>query len=157
MTMKQLALIVLFVAIALTAFGCKAKQIPEPEARDKVEFFDSESFDRKLSSALKADLPSVTVLFPAAITLNSIPRRLDHWFSKVEEYEGEVKLVPVSDTDKGIFSEIMSLLVSVYDYLKDKVIYHPVKEYNADIYYKKNTGIVTKVVFERKPDSENTK
>ncbi|QJB57054.1 hypothetical protein [Pseudodesulfovibrio sp. zrk46] len=152
--MKQYALLILFVVAALMISGCKARQVPLPEAQGQVEFFDSESFDRQLSSSLRADLPEVTVLFPAAITLNSIPKRLDHWFSKVEEYGGEVQLVPVSDTDKGILSEIMSLLVSVYDYLRDKAIYDPVKEYNAYIYYKKNTGIVTKVVFDRKDDQE---
>lgn len=148
-----------FVFLALLAIttilaGCTPKEVPLPEAQNSVEFFDSESFDRQLSSALKADLEEVTVLFPAAITLNSIPTRLDHWFSKVEEYRGTVKLVPVSDTDKGIISEMLSLLVAAYDYLRDKAIYYPVKEYNAFIYYERNTGIVIKVLFERKPAAE---
>lgn len=148
-----LLLMLLLTAATLTV-GCTPKEVPLPEAKSQVEFFDAASFDRHLSSALKADLPEVTVIFPAAITLNSIPERLDKWFSKVEEYGGEVKLIPVSDTDKGIISEMLSLLVSVYDYLKDKAIYFPVKEYDAFIYYKKNTGIITKVVFERKPAEE---
>lgn len=155
--MKRFAPLLLITVALLLSAGCASKKIPMPEAQSQVEFFDSESFDRQLSSSLKADLAEVTILFPAAITLNSVPQRLDHWFSKVEEYGGSVKLIPVSDTDKGIISEILSLLVSVYDYLKDKAIYHPVKEYNAFIFYKKNTGIVTKVVFERKPDVKTTK
>ncbi len=128
-----------------------------PEAKTPVEFFDAASFDRHLSSALKADLPEVTVLFPAAITLNSIPERLEKWFSKVEEYGGEVKLIPISDTGKGLISEVLSLFVSIYDYLKDKAIYFPAKEYDVLIYYKKNSGIITKVVFERKPDVKTGK
>ncbi|MGL1863356.1 MAG: hypothetical protein OCC46_12600 [Pseudodesulfovibrio sp.] len=151
---RVLCLCLMLLAAVVLTTGCTPKQPPMPEAQNQVEFFDSESFDRHLSSALKADLSEVTVLFPAVITLNSIPERLDHWFSKVEEYGGKVKLVPVSDTDKGIISEMLSLLVAAYDYLKDKAIYFPVKEYNAFIYYEKNTGIVIKVVFERKPDLE---
>jgi len=153
-TLRLWGCLVLLAIVASLAIGCTPKTVPLPEAKSEVQFFDASSFDRHLSSALKADLPEVTVLFPAAITLNSIPERLDKWLSKVEEYRGDVKLVPVSDTGKGIISEILSLFVSAYDYLKDKAIYFPVKEYNVSIYYKRSSGIVIKVVFERKPDSE---
>lgn len=155
--MKRFALFMLIVCTALLAVGCTPKQVPLPDAQPKVEFFDSDSFDRQLSSSLKANFPEVTIVFPAAITLNSIPTRLDKWFSKVEEYGGDVKLVPVSSTGKGIVSEMLSLLVSAYEYIKDKVIYYPAKEYNAFVYYEENIGLVTEVVFERKPDADEGK
>lgn len=156
MSLKNNVLVFFTLALATTLFltGCTPKPIPEREPKSVVEFFDSASFDRNLSSSLKAGFPSVTVVFPASITINSLPKRLDHWLSKVEEYGGEVHLIPVSDTDKGILSEIISLFMAVYDYLKDKAIYSPVKNYNADIYYKKNTGFVTKVMFEVKTPAQ---
>ena len=144
-----LAAAVLLCAALLTG-ACTPKAAPTAiQPQDQVEFFDSESFDRKLSASLSADYPDVTLIFPAAITLNSIPKRLDHWFSKVEEYGGSVQLVPVTQ-DKGIFSEVMSLLVAAYDYLKDIAIYSPVEDYNALVYYQKGNGIIDKVVFTRK-------
>lgn len=131
--------------------GCASKKAVQTDAVAEIQFFDSFSFDRKLSSSLRADLPEVTIVFPAAITLNSVPERLDIWLSKVEEYGGTVELVPVDDTGKGILSEILSFMVAVYDYIKDKAIYSPVEDYNAQIHYLKTTGIVTKVLFVRKP------
>jgi hypothetical protein len=155
MKKKLIPSILLLSFLAMAVCGCYAKQAHMSEAQSSIDFFDSASFDRQLSLALRADFPSVTVNFPAVTTLNSIPQRLDHWFSKVEEYDGDVKLIPVSETGKGIVSEILSLLTKVYDYLKDKAIYSPVKDYNAFIYYKESNGIITKVVFERKQPIKN--
>ncbi|MGE4424373.1 MAG: hypothetical protein AB7D39_18885 [Pseudodesulfovibrio sp.] len=140
---------------ALLTGGCAPKKTPAViQPQDQVEFFDSESFDKKLSASLAAGYPEVTLAFPAAITLNSIPKRLDQWFSKVEEYGGSVKLVPVSQ-DKGVFSEVLSLLVAAYDYLKDIAIYSPVKDYNALVYYQKGNGIIDKVIFARKEQTQS--
>lgn len=145
-----LTLIAALLGIALTACVNKQTPLPEAKAADEVAFFDSGSFDKSLSAALRTDSPDVTVIFPAAITLNSIPRRMDHWLSKVEEYEGKVNLVPVQDDGKGIFSEALSFMVTIYDYLKDIAIYSPVEDYDAFIYYRQGNGIVDKIVFARK-------
>ncbi|WP_319581696.1 hypothetical protein [uncultured Pseudodesulfovibrio sp.] len=152
----SLATAALLCLVLLTS-ACAPKKAPAViEPQDRVEFFDSDSFDRKLSACLSQDYPEVTLVFPAAITLNSIPKRLDHWFSKVEEFGGSVKLIPVTQ-DKGIFSEVLSMLVAAYDYLKDIAIYSPVADYNALVYYQKGNGIIDKVVFEKKeqPQSGN--
>jgi len=137
--------------------GCSSKKAPAPEAQRDIEFFDAGSFDRNLSSALRAELPLVTVSFPAAITLNSIPKRMDVWLSKTEEYGGKVTLVPVEDNGKGILSEALSFMVAIYDYMKDVAIYSPVEGYDAFIYYQKGNGIVTKLTFEKQQEPQPEK
>ncbi|EGB16115.1 hypothetical protein DND132_2912 [Pseudodesulfovibrio mercurii] len=152
-TFMSLAAAVLLCAALLAA--CAPKKHPAViEPLEQVEFFDSASFDKQLSASLAGDYPAVTLVFPAAITLNSIPKRLDNWFSKVAEYGGSVKLVPVSQ-DKGVFSEVLSMLVAAYDYLKDIALYSPVEDYNALVFYQKGNGIIDKVVFERKEQTQS--
>lgn len=147
----------LFTAGMIFSAGCSTKSAALPDPQPSVDFFNSDTFDRQLSSGLKADLPEVNVMFPAAITLNSIPKRLDIWLTKIEEGEGKVQLIPLTDGDKGIFTEVLSMMTTAYEYADNKALYGPVEEYNAFIYYKKTTGIVEKIAFERKETAEPAK
>lgn len=124
--------------------------LAEESDQPNVEFFDSGSFDRKLSNALNADPPTVTVTFPAPITVNGIPERLDKWLAMVEKYGGTVELKPEDDGTRGLISEIISLIVGIYEAIKEKMIYEPVGDYNATVFYKKGEGTITRVVFDRK-------
>ncbi|MDP2847300.1 MAG: hypothetical protein Q8O35_03815 [Humidesulfovibrio sp.] len=120
-------------------------------AQQEVQFLDSGSFDRKLSSALSADQPQVTVVFPAAITLNNIPERLDKWLGKVEKFGGTVEIQAEPEASRGLISEIFGLFIKAYDAIEEAVIYSSAKHYNVMIYYKAQTGLVTRVCFVRKP------
>ncbi len=117
----------------------------------EVQFLDSLSFDRKLSASLAVNEPEVTVFFPASITLNNIPERMDKWLSKVEKFGGKVEIQAEPDADRGIISEIFGLFVKAYEAIEEAVIYSPAKNYNVMIYYKVKTGLVTRLVFARKP------
>lgn len=147
----------LCLALCLLAMllGCAGGQPPAAaQAQAEVQFLDTGSFDRKLSSALAAGQPEVTVVFPAAITLNSIPVRLDKWFSKVEKFGGSVDIQAEPEPDRGIISEIFGLFIKAYDAIEEAVIYSPAKNYNALIHYKSQTGLVTRVSFTRKVQKE---
>ena len=131
--------------------ACAGGQPPvAAQALAEVQFLDTGGFDRKLSSALGAGQPEVTVVFPAAITLNNIPVRLDKWFSKVEKFGGSVDIQAEPEPDRGIISEIFGLFIKAYDAIEEAVIYSPAKNYNALIHYKAQTGLVTRVNFTRK-------
>ena len=143
----------LLAVLAACAGGQPAGQgAAQPQA--EVQFLDTGGFDRKLSSALAAGQPEVTVVFPAAITLNSIPVRLDKWFSKVEKFGGSVDIQAEPEPDRGIISEIFGLFIKAYDAIEEAVIYSPAKNYNALIHYKSQTGLVTRVSFTRKVQKE---
>ncbi len=119
-----------------------------------VDFLDVSSFDTKLSSALKNASPTVTVQFSAPITVNSIPERLDRWFATVEQHDGAVTLLEDPNhpgpSSRFVGSLALSLAIGVYELIKNKLLYSPAKQYNATVYYLKDKGTVTKVVFTRK-------
>ena len=126
-------------------------------AENEIQFFDSGSFDRKLSFTLAKNTPEATVIFAAPVSLNNIPERLDQWFSHVEEDGGTVTLEMEPGTDetaRGVVSEALSLLVGVYEMVADKIIYGPVADYNAIVYYRGDTGTLTRVVFVYKPKNQ---
>lgn len=122
------------------------------EALKEVNFLDSSSFDRKLSASLSANQPQVDVVFPATITLNNIPERMDKWLSKVEKFGGKVEIQAEPELGRELFSTIFSLFVKAYEVIEETVIYSPAKKYNVMVYYKAKTGIVTKMAFVRKAD-----
>ncbi|MFH1136346.1 MAG: hypothetical protein V1816_09730 [Pseudomonadota bacterium] len=133
---------------------------PGPAAKDEfknspaeVQFFDSGSFDRKLSSTLAQNPPEAAVAFAAPVSLNHLPERLDKWLNKVEESGGRVELEmePGSDeTSRGVVSEALALVIGVYVLVADKIIYDPAGDYNAVVYYRGDAGTITRVVFVRR-------
>lgn len=132
--------------------GCAAQNPAEGAAvLGEVQFLDSFSFDRKLSASLGAGQPRVDVVFPAVITLNGIPERMDKWLSKVEKFGGKVEIQVEPEPDRGILTEIFSLFVKIYEVAEEKLIYGPAANYNVLITYKRSTGIISRLSFLRKP------
>ena len=117
----------------------------------EIDFFDAGTFDNKLYSALSKNQPLVTVNFPQKIKLNNIPERLDKWFSQVEKHEGTVELQAEPErASRGLITELFSLVVGTYNIIKEKLLYAPIKNYNATIYYLPSAGEITKVIFTHK-------
>jgi hypothetical protein len=71
----------------------------------------------------------------------------------VEDHEGTVKLQVESDVQtRGFASAALSLpsiLVAAYQIIKDKIVYGPVRDYTATIYYR-GDGTISKFTFTRK-------
>jgi len=128
---------------------------PCQQTPDVVEYFDSMGFDQNLSVSLKCNHPEVTVKFPLSVNIYRIPDRVDKWFYMVGKYEGAAKPEIENEGRRSLLGEAISLVIGVYDVIKEKVIYSSAKNYNATIYYKEGTGTVTRVVFTRKPDKES--
>ncbi|MBU1248130.1 MAG: hypothetical protein KKB70_05495 [Proteobacteria bacterium] len=144
------------VSLLFSACCGTGRYTPKPDeiVPDTVEFIDSFLFDRSLSKAMGVAHDPVTVTFPALITLNSIPERLDKWFSKIDEFGGTVEALPEPvPGQRGIIDEIISLVISAYEYLAETCVYTPAQEYNALLYYKSGSGLVTRVVFTLKHPS----
>ncbi len=149
--------LLLIFSILFTVASCsvsKKTAADEPLPRnvsDKVEYFDSVSFDRNLSIALKSDLPEVTVTFPLTVNIYRIPDRIDKWFYMIGKYEGTVRPEAEGDGTRDLFGESLSLAVKAYDLIKEKIVYNPAEHYDAKICYQKESGTITKVVFTRRP------
>jgi len=129
------------------------------KAKTDLQFFDSGSFDRKLASELKGGPPAITIGFPASVNINKIPERLDKWFYMLEKYNGTVNLEPDSEyAERGLIAEAIGLVIGTYDYVKEKITYGPIQNYNATVYYEQGSGKITKVIFNHRPlEPENSK
>lgn len=136
--------------IGLLLAACAGQNAAPVTPQKEVQFLDSSSFDRKLSASLAGTEPEVNVVFPANITLNNIPERMDKWLSKVEKYGGRVEIQAEPEAGRSIITEIFSLFVKAYEALEEIFIYTPAKDYNVLIHYKARTGIVTRLAFVRK-------
>jgi len=157
---SRLIHIILFSFTFFSLFSCSGTSTSVKDASlnskvsSEINFFDSSSFDSKLSSSLRSKQPGVTTHFLSPVDINNIPKRMDKWFSMVEEYGGTIELEPEGPQPKGLISELISLAIGTYDMVKEKVTYEPVKQYNAKIIYDATTGIISRIVFKQKPDEE---
>jgi hypothetical protein len=150
---SNLSITLLFLgALLLSGYpgGAGANNKQEPAA-NKLNLYDSITFDIKLSNALAAKLPVVTVRSIAPFTVNNIPERIDKWLDSVRRYGGNVELKP--DPDYPVsrdFGLIFDLLTKAYDLAKEMLIYSNAENYNVDILYKAGNGEVTQFVFSLK-------
>ncbi len=138
------------------AFQEEERLASQPEQPNELKFIDSGTFDRKLSMALRKVPQTFTTTFVGTVTTNHIPERLDKWFSMVEKHGGTVDVEPEKEelAKRGLIGEAISLVVGAYNFMKEKAIYSPVQRYNVTIFYKKGTGEITRVVFNRKDEEK---
>ncbi len=130
--------------------GSKPATQPGPvDGPSELTFYDSDGFDRRLASSLSEESESVTTIFPASITTNSIPERLDKWLLMIEDGGGKVELKPVQ-TQRGLITDALGFIKRSYDSWRDRALYRPAKNYNATIYYEAGTGTITQIVFTKK-------
>lgn len=115
-----------------------------------VQFMDTTGFDYRLSASLEAKQEQVDVTFPAVITLNNIPERMDKWLSKVEKFGGKVEIQAEPEPGRGLITEIFSIFIKAFEAAEERLIYAPAKDYNVLVSYKATTGIITKMAFVRK-------
>jgi hypothetical protein len=143
---------------ALMLFACAPRNPAAGTAPLKeVQFMDTTGFDYKLSASLEAGQPSVDVTFPAVITLNNIPARIDKWLSVVEKFGGKVEIQAEPEPGRGLLTEIFSIFIKAFEAAEEKLIYAPAKGYNVLVSYKSQNGIITKMTFTRKDGTEPAK
>jgi hypothetical protein len=133
----------------------------EAVAVPTVNFFDVSSFDNKLSSTLRSDPQTTQVHLQAPATVNAIPERLGKWLSMVEKYDGTVHLQEDPDYQSrsfpGVFSIAVGAFLMAYKAIENSLLYGPVKDYNATVFYMRGSGTITKVVFTRKTSTPQTR
>ncbi len=159
MTREKSILALLVACLACLVLSACAPQNPAAgtAAQKEVQFMDTTGFDYKLSASLEARQQSVDVLFPAVITLNNIPERMDKWLSKVEKFGGKVEIQAEPEPGRGLITEIFSIFIKAFEVAEEKLIYAPAKDYNVLVSYKAKNGIITKMTFMRKTGAEAAK
>lgn len=119
---------------------------------EPLVYEESFTFDWDMSQKLRqADGKEVVLLTPEGVTLSDIPEQLDRWLSRVKENGGYVKAAPVSkDTEKrsrAIIGALIDVFLYLLGILKEEVTFSPADDYNAILYFEKDTGVVQQIVF----------
>ncbi len=121
---------------------------PAKPVKTDLDFFDTSSFDKKLSAALGSNAAEVKLSFPAPVTVNKVPKRVDVWLAHVEKAGGQVELeAEKSPTKRGVESIVLTLAIGAYDMYKKAQLYAPSENYNVNIYYLKGSGAISKMLF----------
>lgn len=134
--------------------GC-ASDVPPP---DRLIFLDSQVFDDKLRTSLASDHAAITVGFTGTdVTVNSMPPRLDKWIYVVSKSDGSVEAVPDPElvVGRSMAAVAITLAISSYKMVSEYLVYQPVRDYDATIYYAPKSGLVTRVVFSRRAEGED--
>lgn len=158
--MKSKILAALTLSLAVLLAACNSNPpVPEVavEPKPNLSFVDLQTFDRDLSSSLKAPLPAVDVAFYDRITPSTLPERLQKWMASVEAGGGSVKIVPPKSTvtAKNPFMVISAAtsLWSANKMIKEAAVedqFKLAKSYDAEIRLKvddKGDTLVDRVVF----------
>jgi hypothetical protein len=152
---QLLGMLLMLVMVTSCVSGGDRSQTLATAAAPSLDFVNLGSFDRTISTALRDRPPAVTVNFLVPTTVHDIPERLGTWLTMVEKYSGTIELqrdpeYPITrGLDFGVLPQAASLLVRAYKFIENKLLYGPVREYNAIIYYKEQ-GMISKVVLTRK-------
>lgn len=119
---------------------------------EPIVYEESFTFDWDLSQKLRqADGTEVVLLTPEGVTLTEIPELLDRWLSRVKDNGGYVKAAPVVKQGDERSRAIVGALIDVFLYLlgiiKEEVTFSPADDYNAILYFEKDSGVVEQIVF----------
>jgi len=150
-TQYFLSLFIFIGLISMTACTSNAKKMETGNMvpQTAINFFDSEVFDIKLGLSLRKKLESVDIKVITPFSTNNIPKRLDKWLSAVSRNGGKVDVQadPAFMKTRGIISEIVDLIFSLYDGAKELAFYNATDNYDVVLYYKPADGMVTKLIF----------
>lgn len=116
-----------------------------------MQFFDSSVFDEDLSDHLREGHAAVEVRALSPFSLNDIPERLDKWFAVIKDSGGSVgarELPPEGEAEaRGIIGMVLDVLTALFSWYEEAQLYGPAENYDALLFYRKDTGVVEKIMF----------
>lgn len=130
-----------------------AADTAEHEPMKNLVFADLSIFDKELSRVMKTTQDEIEVAPISKFTTNEIPDRLGKWFYMVDKHDGNIEMKSTDPTKRSILGAGAGLgfVATVYNAIRDKIMYKPAKYYDAVILYQPESGIVDKIIFKRKP------
>ena len=116
-----------------------------------VHFLNSKLFDESLSELFSKKEKQVVVEFSTPVTTAELPERIDQWLYAVKDGGGQIKVEQDPDrVSRGVVTEIISVVVGIYEYVSEKVTFSNAEEYDAKVYYDGGSGQITRVLFDRR-------
>lgn len=141
----------IFTLLIILGIGCTPSTITPTES---LVFSDMDAFDKSLSNQMSAGSNSIDVTSTTLFKMDKIPERLSKWLDTVVNYQGTLDVQPRPDKQPLALEWVMAALPTVYsvvyDYIGEKMLYNPAKNYNATIFYDPTTQDVKKITFTKK-------
>ena len=140
----------LFCALAVTALlAACASEPPAPPPKESVNYIDTTSFDRSLSSSLNADLETIEIPVTDRMSPVAIPDRLNKWLSAVDANGGNIQVKQIPDEQgkqRGFPIAVIGLAI-------EERLYKPAANYDADIMVRQGPNgerIIDRVLLKRR-------
>ncbi len=147
----------LCLVLLTSLLGCAMTGSSVPP-RNWVQFIDYEGFDDQLHDALSYAYPIVTVGFvPDSATVNQLPGRIERWLSRIDSGGAgriEARPDPALPQERGFALAAIPLMIAAYQFADSWILYRPVGDYDALIYYAPGTGNLTRVLFLRRQPND---
>lgn len=128
----------------------------QPTTEGRLVYSDSLTFDLEFSQALRASDDVYVLATPDGVNLNEIPDDLDRWLSRIRDQGGEVKAAPLNDdgsVSRSWIGALIDVILFFVGLAKDEIVFSAVDEFDAVMYYDKQTGNVKEIVFTRRQPS----
>lgn len=148
-----------FIVLALSLGGC-ADMSPLTDlsqtmglgdsSSNSVVFIDASVFDQSLSNQLSGKSQQVEVVNARPYPLNQIPDRMGKWLSAVVNTKGKLSVEPKPQFKTLALDWVIGLLPTVRDMVQDQFLYSPAKDYNVTLHHNQSSGMVERIVFEKK-------
>lgn len=156
--MKTISFILLLLVFVFsTSCAQKQKRVSCQDVTVSFSYYDSDTFDNKLSETLHCSENLVTLEMPSILSTSDIPDRLDNWLCAVDDSGGKIFIEedPEAPVIRGSFSvgiilDAIELAKASYDYIQEKQLYESTKDYDVYVYYRGGIGNITRVVFKKK-------
>jgi len=120
---------------------------------NKINFIDTGAFDTELSNSMTASVSTITVTTLSPVTVNQMPDRLGKWLAAIREKGGNVDIEPKTKSVASVLGMLFSILSDYAPLIlgnQQTNSYEAASSYNAQIFYKPNSGEIKKIQFTKK-------
>jgi len=146
LNMKKLVYIVVVLCLTSCFATTPAKS---PSELENVVFIDTNVFDKDLADSMSVKTDTITVVPVGHLSINQMPERLSKWLGAISDKKGQVEIEPKVEGTRSL-GLLISLLPLALQYLRNESSYGLAGNYNATINYEPETGVVKKIVFNKK-------
>jgi hypothetical protein len=115
-----------------------------------IVFIDAAVFDQSLSNQLTTKSQKVEVVNARPYLLSQIPDRMGKWLSAVVNAKGKLSVEPKPEFKTLALDWVIGLLPTGRDMVQDQFLYSPAKDYNVTLFHNQSSGMVERIVFEKK-------
>jgi len=157
-------------ACSFVVIGCTGAQNAQSNLVDqttetnnefRLNYIDAGVFDSTLMKLLTDDAKSIEINIVGEVSINDMPDRLRVWVDEAAKNGATVELIDKHDipTDRGLDFGIIAISYYYYskynDFLRErdkKRVFTLTKNYDLDISYDAESGMLDRVILRRKPE-----